>query len=129
MLDLKRRTIAVGVPWENPVPIGCSTYRTLERLVQLHSFWVGKAWPFLQVKGYAVSDIVLGIICRKLTPFSWKKPSNDEQPGPPFVLKSTQLSHKPSQAWIMVNHIPEDEIIKTSFGTGRKKPEEQLRNQ
>ena len=57
----KPRTLAVGVPWEKPVPIGCSTYRTLERLVQLHSFCVGEAWPGLQIKGWAVLDIVLGI--------------------------------------------------------------------
>src|SRR6266852_7808839 len=97
MINWDPRTFAVGFPWEKPVPIGCSTYRTLERLVQLHLFCVGKAWPCSQVKGCAVLDIVLRTNCRKLTPFSWKEPSNDEQPGPPFVLGGTQLDYEPSR--------------------------------
>ena len=49
----KQRTRAVGVPCENPVPMGCSTNRILERLVQLNSFWVALAWPQDQVMGWA----------------------------------------------------------------------------
>jgi hypothetical protein len=75
MINWDPRTFAVGFPWEKPVPIGCSTYRTLERLVQLHSFCVGKAWPGFQVKGYVVLDIVLTInIAGSLLRFPGRNP-------------------------------------------------------
>lgn len=40
-----------GVPCEKPVPTGCSMNRILDRLVQLNSLGVGRAWPQDHVKG------------------------------------------------------------------------------
>lgn len=68
----------------------------------------------------------LGIRFRRPTPFSWKEPSSDEQPGPPFVLKcALQLSFVlikvQSEA---LRNIPEYEIVETSFWTRGEEPEE-----
>lgn len=46
------RTLALGTPWEKPVPTGCSTHSTLDRFVQLNSLGVGLACPHDQLKGY-----------------------------------------------------------------------------
>jgi len=40
---LEKLTLRFGVPCENPVPTGCSTHNTLDRLVQLNSLGVGLA--------------------------------------------------------------------------------------
>jgi hypothetical protein len=39
----KQHTLMLGFPCENPVPTGCSTQRTLDKLVQLNSLSVGFA--------------------------------------------------------------------------------------
>lgn len=64
----------LGVPREKPVPTGCSTYKTADRLVQLYSLTIGFAVPVAQLNG----------------PFSCKRPSKLEQPGPPLVLHKAE---------------------------------------
>jgi len=50
--SVKLLTRILGTPCEKPVPTGCSTQSTLDRFVQLNSFWVGFAWPQLHDIGY-----------------------------------------------------------------------------
>jgi hypothetical protein len=57
--------VAVGVPVEKPVPTGCSIQTTLVRRFHAHGFDTGLYVPYCHVKG----------------PFSWSRPSRDEQPG------------------------------------------------
>jgi hypothetical protein len=59
---------AVAGPTEKPVPTGLSIHSTLERFVHAYWFGVGFAWPY----------------CHEIGPLPWRKPSRDEQPGPPF---------------------------------------------
>ena len=63
-------TLILGSPREKPVPTGCSTYKIADRFVQLYWLTVGFAVPVDQLNG----------------PFSWRRPSKLEQPGPPLVL-------------------------------------------
>jgi hypothetical protein len=72
------------------VPTGCSTQRMEERLVQLCSFTVGLACPKDQLKGLIFqSDGSRNQAEEMVTPFSCSRPSSEEQPGPPFVLRIT----------------------------------------
>lgn len=60
--------VAVGIPLLNPVPTGCSTQTTFVRLFHAQSFLTGLKVPYCQMKG----------------PFSWRRPSRELHPGPPF---------------------------------------------
>ena len=57
------------------------------------------------------------------TPFSCKKPSRDEQPGPPFVLVR-------DQRWLQTQHaviggsLPEDEVVFVTLRSWREIPKE-----
>ena len=58
------------------------------------------------------------------TPFSWKAPSREEHPGPPFVLQRWQSSRR-GQAR-NTGDSPEDQVIHASLWTRWKEPEKQL---
>lgn len=59
--------VAVGVPWEKPVPMGWSIQTTLVRWCQLHLLAKGRKTPGCQRKG----------------PLDWVSSPIEEQPGPP----------------------------------------------
>jgi len=96
-LSPKILTRILGTPCEKPVPTGCSTQSTLDRFVQLNSFWVGFAWPQLHENGYDNVRCCYQARWPKLTPFSCNRPSSDEHPGPPLVqkIKSSRLPAGP----------------------------------
>jgi hypothetical protein len=59
------------------------------------------------------------------TPFSCKKPSNDEQPGPPFVLGRDQFWPQTPHA-VIGGYLPEDEIIFVAFRSWGVIPKKEL---
>jgi len=58
--------VAVGSPCEKPVPTGCSTHTMLVSVAQFHGLYTGFGVPY----------------CHEIGPFSCKKPSREEHPGP-----------------------------------------------
>lgn len=58
------------------------------------------------------------------TPFSCRRPSSEEHPGPPFVLFGDQKS---KEEWKVLRGVPEDEVVQASLGARREEPEEELR--
>jgi hypothetical protein len=67
---------AAGAPADQPVPSGLSIQSTLDRFVQLYGFCVGAACPN----------------CHEIGPFSCRRPSSEEQPGPPLSQLRARIS-------------------------------------
>jgi len=93
-----RVSLSFGCPWVRPAPTGCPTYRTLVRLVQFHSFSVGKAWPLFQVKS-DVSGVAPQLGNSSGVAYTiLLQGAKQRRTGPPFVLDSTRLEYNPCKA-------------------------------
>lgn len=60
-----------------------------------------------------------------LTPFSCSRPSSEEQPGPPFVLRITRLIISELH-YTAPHNTPKNQIIETPVRARREKPEKEL---
>lgn len=115
--------VAVGVPVVKPVPIGWSTHNMLVKFTCL-----SLAIVFLLFRcrltheyGFSTGANVPGRHVKR--PFSWKKPSSEEHPGPPLSLEESQQSY-----WIesMAVSLPDGHFIHRFADSGREDEEQRL---
>ena len=107
----------------------------LDRLVQLYSFCTGWAVPQAHENGWRT--IISGDIAKPgralPTPFSCRRPSREEHPGPPFVLYDAcvhERDHELGTGYrpetLDVDHAPEEDVVEAPVRARREEPEEQL---
>jgi hypothetical protein len=106
------RTVMLGVPWEKPVPTGCSTKRMLERFVQLHWLTVGFAWPNDHENG-----------CEYAQKIRFERGKTKEKKKKAYTVLLEE-AFEGGAAGPAVG--PEDEVVEAALRARGEEPEEEL---